>query len=102
EAVGSRNVQQYSPNDGRNQQWFLLPAPQPGEFFIISAKPGGLALDVEGESKNDGGNVQVYPFNGNENQRWRINHPLLIDSTNWSTCKFKKRFQDILIQKYNL
>lgn len=80
EANQARNVQQFAPHFRRNQLWFILPAPQAGEFFIVSAH-NGHALDVEGESTADGGNVQVFPFNGNANQRWRISPPPLIDST---------------------
>ena len=80
DAEGSQNVQQFAPHFGPNQKWFILPAQQAGEFFIISAW-NGWALDVEGESMADGGNVQVFPFHGNANQRWRINPPPLIDST---------------------
>jgi hypothetical protein len=77
---GSRNVQQFSAHFGLNQQWFILPAQQFGQYFIISAW-NGWALDVEGGSREDGGNVQVHPFHGGENQRWRISPPPLIDST---------------------
>lgn len=80
DAEGSHNVQQFSPHFGRNQLWFILRATQPSEFYIVSAWKG-WALDVAGESTADGGNVQVYPFNGNSNQRWRISPPPLIDST---------------------
>jgi hypothetical protein len=78
---GSRNVQQFHPHSGENQRWFILRAEEPEEFFIISAWGFAGTLDVEGESKESGANVQVFPFNGNANQRWRINPPPLIVST---------------------
>jgi hypothetical protein len=83
DADGSRNVRQFHPHfdEAENQRWFIIRAEEPGEFFIISAWGSAGSLDVEGESQADGANVQVYPFNGNANQRWRIDPPPLILST---------------------
>ena len=43
-----------------------------GDYLIQSALDGNYVLDVDGASKEDGGNVQIYEYNGTDAQKWRL------------------------------
>lgn len=73
------NVQQFTPNGGSNQRWFLkllgvAPAAPiswlPMPYYAIIAEHSGKCLDVAGGSKEDQANVQQYTPHYGPNQSW--------------------------------
>ncbi|RTQ48153.1 T9SS type A sorting domain-containing protein [Hymenobacter gummosus] len=53
------------------QQWNLTPVGN-GEYRITSAVGAGLAADVIGNSPNNGAKLNLYPYSGAANQRFKI------------------------------
>lgn len=45
-----------------------------GTYYITSSKNTSFVLDVDGGSKDDFGNIQLYQYNGTLAQGWKINH----------------------------
>lgn len=45
-----------------------------GTYVASSALGAGLVLDVQGGSRSDGGNVQLYSANGTRAQEWAVSH----------------------------
>ncbi|MEH1894055.1 MAG: RICIN domain-containing protein, partial [Nostoc sp.] len=68
--VDGANVQQWTKNQGENQQWLLQDAGN-GSFYLIN-KESAKALDVGAHSKVDGANVQQWTKNQGENQQWLL------------------------------
>ncbi|MCL6751906.1 RICIN domain-containing protein [Nostoc sp. CCCryo 231-06] len=68
--VDGANVQQWTKNQGENQQWLLQDAGN-GSFNLVN-KESGKALDVVAHSKIDGANVQQWTKNQGENQQWLV------------------------------
>ena len=53
------------------QKWNLTPVGN-GEYKIISAAGAGLAVDVANNSALNGAKLQLYPYSGATNQRFKI------------------------------
>jgi hypothetical protein len=63
-------VQQFTTNNGKNQQWVLTPTSD-GYYYIFNAN-SNLYLDVPNGSIDPCILVQQYPFNGGHNQQWTL------------------------------
>ena len=46
--------------------------PDPDSTFVIMNRSSGLVLDVPGVSRNPGVQIQQFPENGGDNQKWRL------------------------------
>ncbi|QJX48207.1 family 43 glycosylhydrolase [Hymenobacter taeanensis] len=64
-------IAQGSPAGLNCQQWNLTPVGN-GEYKITSAVGAGLAADVYGNSSSNGAVLQLYPYSGGANQRFKI------------------------------
>jgi hypothetical protein len=69
-------VQQYAFNGGTNQQWMAVPltGADAGYFRItsrLSVGPSPWVLDVAHQSLQAGAPVIVYPWNNQDNQKWK-------------------------------
>src|SRR5207245_5939065 len=64
-------IQQYSVNNGPNQQWELQPS-EDGQAVYIINRNSGLVLDVPGLTRNPGVLIQQYPINHGLNQQWQM------------------------------
>lgn len=72
------NVQQYSNNDSRAQQWTIekdggtvtINGTSYDTYTIANTSNKNLVLDVSGASTADNTNVQIYTANGTNAQRW--------------------------------
>nr|ASF57710.1 PR2455 [Piromyces rhizinflatus] len=64
---GSNAIQSADTND-KSQQWTIS---DDGGYRLLNVEAGKV-LDVEGDSKNDGGNVIVWRDQSSFNQRWSI------------------------------
>ncbi|MBT9394830.1 family 43 glycosylhydrolase [Hymenobacter sp. NST-14] len=53
------------------QQWNLTPVGN-GEYKITSAVGAGLAADVLGNNPNNGAKLNLYPYSGAANQRFKV------------------------------
>ena len=71
----NRNVALWSDNGGSNQRWKLEDAGD-GYYYIrtkASDKNGtGYYLDVNGANTSNWTNIEVYPFNGDNNQKFKF------------------------------
>lgn len=84
-------LQLYSGNGSKAQQWTLTAGKSSrdrlndlasqqrgtisdGTYQIVSALRSSAVLDVNGASKSDGGNVQLYASNGSGAQAWKVTH----------------------------
>lgn len=75
-ATDGQNVQQWEWLGGDCQQWKLEPVSPnqiPTGTYRISSKSSSKVLDVSGCSSSAGANVQQWPWNGANCQRWTIN-----------------------------
>ena len=77
-ASAGTNVWQYERNGSAAQKWKFFSADDGGSVFIVSALSGeiqprldgSLVLDVFGGELGDGGNIQIYTFNGTAAQKF--------------------------------
>jgi len=46
--------------------------PDPNTAFIILSRSSGLVLDVTGDLRTDGAQLQQFPENGGDNQHWQL------------------------------
>ncbi|MBQ9014505.1 MAG: RICIN domain-containing protein [Firmicutes bacterium] len=67
--TGQQNVIQYQGNGAFGQQWVIEDA---GGGLVYIRNLYGYYLDVTGNKNEDGVNVQVYPFNGSNAQKWKL------------------------------
>lgn len=66
------NIQQWSYNSGKNQQWYFEPTGEAHTYYIRS-RHSGKALDVLGWETAEKSNVGVWQLNnGAANQKWVI------------------------------
>ena len=63
-------VIQWSANGGTNQQWTLVPVPDPNVAYRVENLATGGRLDVNGDSTADGATLLQYSDNGRSDQRW--------------------------------
>jgi hypothetical protein len=54
---------------GTNQIWQVSAS---GSYYVLTNKDSGWALDVSGNSMNNGGVIDQWPLSGNDNQLWTI------------------------------
>jgi hypothetical protein len=78
EMVAHTGLQQYPGTGNQNQRWFLneLSEPYPGAFSIW-ADDQELVWDVP--DSNSGTQIQLFPWHGGYNQRWRIITAVVLD-----------------------
>lgn len=74
------NIQVYTGN-GTNAQKFMLESLTPsnktindGIYAIKSAIDNNYGLDIEKCSKNDGANLQIYKYEGLDNQKFKVEY----------------------------
>lgn len=67
-AKDGANVQQYTSNGYRSQQWVTVK--DGSSYRLVSALSKSLVLNVSGDKAKDGANVQVWSSNGSAAQRW--------------------------------
>jgi hypothetical protein len=63
-------MQQYTRNDGANQQWMVNNLGN--NVITLTNGASGQLLDVTGASKANGALVDQYPANGQTNQQWNV------------------------------
>lgn len=66
-AANGTNIEQYSSNNTKAQQWYFVK--QNGGYRIVSALANSV-LDISGANKSSGANVQLYASNGTDAQTW--------------------------------
>ncbi|MFZ2756313.1 MAG: RICIN domain-containing protein, partial [Atopobiaceae bacterium] len=54
------NVQQYSGNGTKAQQWVAAPSPSDSSYFVLTNVGSGLVLDIAGNSSANGANLQQW------------------------------------------
>jgi hypothetical protein len=64
------NLHQWEHHGGDNQRFFLHP--QSDGSFFIQCKSGGLYLDINGGSHDDGAQVILWSLHGGDNQRFLL------------------------------
>jgi hypothetical protein len=64
------DMQQYTINDGTNQQWTVNNLG--GNVITLTNVASGQLLDVAGASKANSALVDQYPANGKTNQQWNV------------------------------
>ncbi|MCH3944137.1 MAG: RICIN domain-containing protein [Atopobiaceae bacterium] len=62
------NVQQYSGNGTKAQQWVAAPSPSDSSYFVLTNVGSGLVLDIAGNSSANGANLQQWGANGTSAQ----------------------------------
>ncbi len=65
------NVQQYSYWGGSNQKWVLSDVGN-GFYRVSPVSNTGIALDIEGQSKENGANLGTYSYWGGANQQFQF------------------------------
>ena len=68
------NIQLYDANNTGAQKWSLTSAKilEDGEYTIISKLSDEKVVDVAGDKKGNGTNIQIYKDNGTSAQKWQI------------------------------
>jgi hypothetical protein len=66
------SVQQAACPGGDGALWKILPYPHSDKAYRIFSRQSGKALDVEGKSKEDGANIQIFHATGGPNQLWTL------------------------------
>jgi hypothetical protein len=69
-----RNVIQEARNGNDSQLWTLVPVDGESEspVYAVISYATGNCLDVSGDRREAGANVQQYPCHGGPNQQWRL------------------------------
>ena len=65
------NVQQYTWNNGEGQMWKILLAGDGSGSYLIQSKKGTI-LDLDNAVVANNQNIQVFPYNDNQAQRWLL------------------------------
>lgn len=81
-ATNGANIQLYTSNGGNNQKFkFVTTTPeQPkqtisdGTYVIQSALNNKMAMDLNRSLTNNGTNIQLYSYNGGNNEKWNVKH----------------------------
>ena len=79
-AANSKNVCQATETGAAQQRWYLrsvkadIGSVWDGVYRISSSINEDYVLEVQRRSKADGGNVDLYTWNGGANQRWNISY----------------------------
>ncbi|MBR0467945.1 RICIN domain-containing protein [Candidatus Saccharibacteria bacterium] len=70
------NIQLHGANDMNAQKWVLksINKINDGDYNVVSMVSGGKVVDIAGNQKGDGVNVQIYENNGTSAQKWRITY----------------------------
>lgn len=76
-ASSGANVAAFSRNDILSQYWYIEKC---GSGYSIKNAKSGLALDVQGNKKADGANIEVYTAKGTVNQQFAIKGALLVSN----------------------
>ncbi|MBR4319792.1 MAG: RICIN domain-containing protein, partial [Oscillospiraceae bacterium] len=76
------NVQQWATHSGNNQKWYLKEAGN-GYYYVVSCANTNNYLDVNGAGNKNGTNVQIYPSNGTNAQKFKF--ILKDDDITWDT-----------------
>lgn len=73
-AENGTNVQQWGTADGVTHDIWKLIALEDGYYALISALGDGgtYALDLAGKKTANGTNIQIYPYNGGDNQQFLL------------------------------
>lgn len=76
QAVSNRNIWLYEDLSGdKGQRFVFIPIEhfsQPGAYRILTAMSEDLSLDLEGDSYATYANVEIYPNNETEAQKWLV------------------------------
>jgi alpha-galactosidase len=64
------SVLQWPSNGGANQQWTLVPVPDPGRAYRVENRMTGGRIDVNNDSTADGATLLQWSDNGAADQRW--------------------------------
>ena len=67
-------IQQWEPTGVLNQLWDLVPVlSPPGQtYYYVKSRKSAKCLDVVGNSKVNGTDIQIWDCTGVENQKWRF------------------------------
>ena len=70
------NVQQFEANNSGAQKWKLTPVEivQSGEYVIVSKLSNNKVVDIAGNDRSNGANIQIYDYNGTSAQLWKVTY----------------------------
>ena len=76
------NIQIYEANNTKAQQWNMNPATkvEEGDYVIVSKLSDNKVVDIKGNNKERGTNIQLYEANGTSAQKWSITYDKSTDT----------------------